>query len=310
MAESAIRDDSELEPLVALVRNLPGTERGVAESAERLSSVTPLLPEGGGWHSLSLVIGGSQRMLMGDRGRGRAAIEEAVRVGRVAAPSVAAVGLGQLALIELTDEAVEEAWGYAHDAAGLLEHFGLDDYATSAFPVSVIALVSARRGDSEKARARSVAALALLSRHRDLAAWFEAQTRIAIAQTAILLDDVTRGREQLALAAQLVERVPQATVLELWLDDTIRAADAAAADINRWPLTPAEVRLLQHLPTHRSFPEIAGQLFVSTNTVKTQAQSIYRKFDVSSRAEAVECARAAGLLTDQSPHYEEDRDAG
>ena len=84
------------------------------------------------------------------------------------------------------------------------------------------------------------------------------------------------------------------------------AADAAAADANRWPLTPAEIRLLHHLPTHLSFREIGKQLFVSPNTVKTQAQSVYRKFGVSSRAEAVECARAAGLLTDQYTPHEED----
>jgi len=61
-------------------------------------------------------------------------------------------------------------------------------------------------------------------------------------------------------------------------------------------LTTAELRLLHFLPTHLSFREIAGQLFVSTNTVKTQAQSIYRKLGVSSRAEAVACAEAAGLI--------------
>ena len=50
------------------------------------------------------------------------------------------------------------------------------------------------------------------------------------------------------------------------------------------------------LPTHLSFREIADEHFVSANTVKTQARSIYRKLGVSSRAEAVACAQAAGLL--------------
>ena len=58
----------------------------------------------------------------------------------------------------------------------------------------------------------------------------------------------------------------------------------------------AELRLLHCLPTHLSFREIAEQLFVSTNTVKTQARSIYRKLGVSSRAEAVATAGAAGLI--------------
>ena len=61
-------------------------------------------------------------------------------------------------------------------------------------------------------------------------------------------------------------------------------------------MSPAELRLLHFLPTHLSFREIAEELFVSANTVKTQARSIYRKLGVSSRAEAVACARTAGLL--------------
>jgi LuxR family transcriptional regulator, maltose regulon positive regulatory protein len=50
------------------------------------------------------------------------------------------------------------------------------------------------------------------------------------------------------------------------------------------------------LPTHLSFPAIAEQLFVSTNTVKTHVRALYRKLDASSRSEAVSHAAAAGLL--------------
>ena len=61
-------------------------------------------------------------------------------------------------------------------------------------------------------------------------------------------------------------------------------------------LTPAETRLLPLLTTHLTFREIADRLFVSRNTVKTQAISVYRKLGASSRSEAVEQARALGLI--------------
>ncbi len=48
-------------------------------------------------------------------------------------------------------------------------------------------------------------------------------------------------------------------------------------------MTPAEMRVLRYLPTHLTFAAIADELFVSRNTVKTQAISIYRKLGVSSR---------------------------
>jgi LuxR family maltose regulon positive regulatory protein len=61
-------------------------------------------------------------------------------------------------------------------------------------------------------------------------------------------------------------------------------------------LTTAEVRVLQYLPTHLTFPEIAAQLFVSRHTVKTQALSAYRKLGAHTRSEAITNARAVGLL--------------
>ena len=65
-------------------------------------------------------------------------------------------------------------------------------------------------------------------------------------------------------------------------------------------LTTAELRILRFLPTHLSFREIAERTFVSANTVKTQANAVYRKLDVSSRSEAVDPARATLGVLDPS----------
>lgn len=60
-------------------------------------------------------------------------------------------------------------------------------------------------------------------------------------------------------------------------------------------LTPAELRILALLPTHLSFAEIGEALFISRHTVHTHAGSIYRKFGVTSRGDAVERATDLGL---------------
>jgi hypothetical protein len=49
---------------------------------------------------------------------------------------------------------------------------------------------------------------------------------------------------------------------------------------------------------HLSFKEIGQRLGISSNTVKTEAMSIYGKLGASTRSEAVEQAIAAGLLED------------
>ena len=62
------------------------------------------------------------------------------------------------------------------------------------------------------------------------------------------------------------------------------------------PLSRSELRVLRYLPTHLSAPEIAGELSVSTSTVKTHMRNLYAKLGAHRRAEAIERARAMGLL--------------
>jgi LuxR family maltose regulon positive regulatory protein len=62
------------------------------------------------------------------------------------------------------------------------------------------------------------------------------------------------------------------------------------------PLTASETRVLRYLPTHLSLPEIAGELYVSHNTVRTHLRHLYAKLGAHRRTEAVDRARALGLL--------------
>jgi LuxR family transcriptional regulator, maltose regulon positive regulatory protein len=66
-------------------------------------------------------------------------------------------------------------------------------------------------------------------------------------------------------------------------------------------LTGAELRLLPLLSTHLSFREIGERLFVSRNTIKTQAISVYRKLGVSSRSDAISRAGELGLVDGGTP---------
>jgi LuxR family maltose regulon positive regulatory protein len=63
------------------------------------------------------------------------------------------------------------------------------------------------------------------------------------------------------------------------------------------PLTRSESRVLRYLPTHLGTPEIAAELYLSANTVKTHLRHLYRKLGAHNRREAVQRARAIGLLT-------------
>lgn len=61
-------------------------------------------------------------------------------------------------------------------------------------------------------------------------------------------------------------------------------------------LTDRELAVLHYLPTTLSQREIATEMYVSLNTVKTHCRAIFRKLGVGDRKSAVQAARAAGLL--------------
>ena len=62
------------------------------------------------------------------------------------------------------------------------------------------------------------------------------------------------------------------------------------------PLTDRELTVLRFLPTMMSNTEIASEMFVSVNTVKTHLKHVYRKLDVTDRRDAVRRGRELRLL--------------
>ena len=108
------------------------------------------------------------------------------------------------------------------------------------------------------------------------------------------------GSDLLAEARRVVDRCPDPGIVARFLDRTesrhsIAAAPVAVPAIVE-QLTERETAVLRYLPTALSQREIAGELFVSANTVKTHCSAIYRKLAVSSRKAAVQAARDLRLL--------------
>lgn len=62
------------------------------------------------------------------------------------------------------------------------------------------------------------------------------------------------------------------------------------------PLSPRETDVLRKAADLLSTEEIAAELYVSANTVKTHLKSIYRKLGVARRSEAVHRAQDLGML--------------
>jgi LuxR family maltose regulon positive regulatory protein len=105
-----------------------------------------------------------------------------------------------------------------------------------------------------------------------------------------------------AVQTLLVEQIRRGTDHRSLVADLIAAFERRAAEVSITkaellePLSDRERAILRYLPTMMSNAEIASELFVSVNTVKTHLKSIYRKLGAARRREAVERARRLELL--------------
>jgi LuxR family maltose regulon positive regulatory protein len=124
------------------------------------------------------------------------------------------------------------------------------------------------------------------------------QGRIELAHVYLALADPAAARTLMREADEILNHRPglgilvrEAKMLRAQLAQQ-RGTSAPGASA----LTAAELRLLPLLTTHLSFPEIGAEFFLSPNTVKSQAYSLYRKLGASTRNQAVIRARELGML--------------
>ena len=127
--------------------------------------------------------------------------------------------------------------------------------------------------------------------------WAALRARLDMAAALLALADVAGARLQLREIREIGWLRPDLGAIDAEVATVAAQVDAIReTNLSAFMLTVAELRLLPLLATHLTFPEIGERLFLSTNTIKTEAKSIYRKLNVASRSAAVERAGEIGLL--------------
>jgi LuxR family maltose regulon positive regulatory protein len=253
---------------------------------------------GSPFRSLARYLEGGALRVQGRSMEARDRLLEGEAIGAVALPATQAHCLAQLAALAIDADDWESARQHVDRMTAVLDRYDLRDLPAQAVSISVSGLVSARSGDSATAKLEAKQALFLVSMLSTVAPWISIETRIALARTFLLLGDVALARALTREAIEFLSLVPDGASLHERLAALEQTTEGAAVPVGVLvtPMTPAEMRVLRYLPTHLTVAAIADELFVSRNTVKTQAISIYRKLGVSSRGPAVEAARGLGLL--------------
>jgi LuxR family maltose regulon positive regulatory protein len=211
-----------------------------------------------------------------------------------------ATAAATLAIVLDIEGSADEAAELSKRAIRLLSTPLGRDASATALSLAIASIVDARSGRHEDATGRRDAARRKLANFDRSAPWFGILGLIPLVRTSLLLDDARTALELVHQLERKVEIQDRTTPLARHIDElrtTVQAANDVYSD-RSWGLTRAELRVVQYLPTNLSLADIATRLFVSRNTVKSQVAAIYRKLGTTSRTEAVDRARTAGLITE------------
>jgi LuxR family transcriptional regulator, maltose regulon positive regulatory protein len=158
-----------------------------------------------------------------------------------------------------------------------------------------VALHEARQDDARAALTRAHRLRPILNHGIP---WLTVQVGLELTRAHLALAETGPARTILSETERVLELRPDMGSLVEDARELHERVAATGGPDGAWAmsLTGAELRLLPFLATHLMFPEIASRLFISRNTVKSEAVSIYRKLGVSSRSEAIERAVEVGLL--------------
>jgi LuxR family transcriptional regulator, maltose regulon positive regulatory protein len=211
---------------------------------------------------------------------------------------LAALILAERCIVAAHHDRWTEVTGLTQRAVALVEDGRFEDYWTSALVYAWAARDSLHRRDLPMGRYYVERAARLRPLLTYALPVVSVQALLELTRSYLALADPGGAAATLEQVHDILQQRPDLGVLPGQAEELqSRLTKINAGAVGASSLTAAELRLLPLLPTHLSFREIGERLYLSRNTVKTQAYSVYRKLGASSRSEAVTRTHELGLDT-------------
>jgi LuxR family maltose regulon positive regulatory protein len=306
-AASERPDGEELPPLASGVASLRAIHRymsgnvSAAVTAGRQALALERDGPASPWRPVGCPVLGLSLHWHGDRADAARTLSEAVRIARTNENHLAAMhASGGLSAIELERGDLASADARAAEAAALAEQHDLSEHWASSLSLAVRGQLLEQAGELEAADRVLLRALELARRGvASIEIAYTLLTLAAIRQRLGRHEDAERIRDA---ASRAVSNCEDPGILRERLARVERGARSLPAAPNRRSpaandrLSQAELSVLRLLRSELSQREIASELQLSFNTIKTHTRNIYRKLGVAARAEAVTRARELSLI--------------
>jgi LuxR family maltose regulon positive regulatory protein len=243
------------------------------------------------WRALALSMRGAALTLRGEDDRAEQNLAAVLSIQAVS-PATRAYALANLGILRLRDGDLEGALTHARNAYTIVDNPAMRTYTPSVMTFALLARALAEDHQYREAAQAADEAEAMLSQASEAFWWLVAIARLLLAPSLATLGRREDAYRHLAEAQRLLSLHTDTGQLVAWhADAQNQVASIAPTAQPGAPLSSAEERVLRLLGTDLTLREIGRELHLSVNTVKTHTHAIYRKMNVSSRAEAVQKAR-------------------
>ena len=295
-SEGTLPDGSTMEGTLAYLRAIlcrDGVDEMRRDAQIAWQGLSPASP----YRATMLHTEGISYLVQGDHDKADPILAHAfdVATGANALP-LAALILAERCIVAAQRDRWTEVATLAQRAVAFVEAGRFEDYWTSALVYAWAARDALHRRDLPMARyyvGRAARLRPLLTYALPVVS---VQALLELTRSYVALADPGGAAAVLRQVHDILQQRPDLGVLPRQAEELhSRLAKLKAVAVGASSLTAAELRLLPLLSTHLSFQEIGERLYLSKNTVKTQAYSVYRKLGVSSRSGAVTRTHELGL---------------
>ena len=289
---------SSIDPRLALLRALLCRD-GADQMRADAELAAKAMAAGSLWRASALLFLGMAYLMTGDPDRADVIFEDQVVEVQAAGGTIGAcIALSQRSLLAIARGAWDLGERHLSQARAMARDTSIEDYAVVTIMHAAAARMALHQADRPGAGAELTRAQRLRPALTYAVPHLAVQARTELTKVHLALGDLAGARTLMREAEDILRRRPGLGVLAGQAGEL--RAELAHARGSSVPgasaLTTAELRLLPLLTTHLSFPEIAAEMFLSRNTVKSTVNSIYRKLGTSSRSQAVARLRDLGLF--------------
>ncbi|HUL25803.1 MAG TPA: LuxR C-terminal-related transcriptional regulator [Streptosporangiaceae bacterium] len=278
----------------ALLRGVHGFG-GLSEMRRSASLATELEKDPGSpWYALARTGLGFSLYLCGEPAAAAAALEEAV-ICESPLPLVQMMALSALGLVAVGQGRLLWADELVRAAGDLTGRGDISETPQVAVAAMAAGALHTAQGRLDQARSELEHALRRRRRVPGISPWPTLEALLLLAEALLELGDRTAA-DLLDEARELLAALPDGADAQFARLRRLRQALAGLSHASLLePLTDREATVLRLLRGTLSLREIGQELHLSPNTIKTHTRVIYRKLGVSTRRQAVEQGRRAGI---------------